>query len=105
MKVKTGDKVKILTGKDRGKIGSVLQVFKDKKTNKVSVVVEGLNIMKKHLKGRQGQSGQVIELSAPISASNVMVIDPKSNKPTRVGYLVEADTKKRVAKRGNALID
>ncbi len=105
MKIKTGDKVKVLSGKDRGKTGKVIQVLQSSKKNQTFVVVEGLNILKKHLKASKGQSGQIVELSGPIQSSNVMVIDPKSGKPTRVGYLQEGDTKKRVAKRSKELID
>ncbi len=65
--VKTGDAVKILAGKDKGKTGTILQVFPKKNR----VVVEGVNIMKKHLKSKNKQKGQIIELSAPIHASNV----------------------------------
>jgi len=105
MKIKTGDNVKVLTGKDRGKTGKVIQVLTNKKTKQVFVVVEGLNMLKKHLRARQGQKGQVIELSAPIHASNVMLVDPKTSKPTRVGFVQEADTKKRVAKKSGEFID
>lgn len=105
MKVKVNDNVKVLSGKDRGKTGKVIQVLKDKKTNNMFVVVDGLNMRKKHLRASQGQSGQVIELSAPIDASNVMIIDPKTSKSTRIGYLIEGDTKKRVAKKSKELID
>lgn len=106
MKVKTGDNVKILSGKDRGKTGKVLQVlFHDEKA-RWFVVVEGLNIMKKHMRaGRRGEKGQILELSAPIDASNVMVIDPSTKKPTRVGYKTEGTTKKRIGKVSGEYLD
>ncbi|MFA7245446.1 MAG: 50S ribosomal protein L24 [Candidatus Magasanikbacteria bacterium] len=99
MKIKTGDNVKILTGKDSGKIGKVIQVLTNKTTKQVFVVVEGANLLKKHLRsGKQGEKGQIIELPAPINISNVMLIDSNSKKPTRVGYKIEGDTKRRIAK-------
>lgn len=106
MKIKTGDKVKVLSGKDSGKTGKVLQVLKNKTTQKVFVVVEGLNILKKHLRaGKKGEKGQIIELPAPMDMSNVMLIDSNSKKPTRVGYKIEGDEKKRVAKVSGEFID
>jgi len=106
MKIKTGDNVKILSGKDRGKTGKVVQVLTHKASGQRYVVVEGMNVMKKHLRTqRSGEKGQVIELSAPIHMSAVMVIDPKSNKSTRVGYQTEGDTKRRVARSSGELLD
>ena len=99
MKIKTGDKVKILSGKDRGKTGKVIQVLFNKKKSHHMVVVEGANILKKHMRPqKRGDKGQIIELPAPLDASNVMIIDSKSGKPTRVGYTVEGKSKKRIAK-------
>lgn len=101
MKIKTGDKVKILKGKDAGKIGKVVQVLA-----REYVVVEGANILKKHMRARrQGEKGQVIELPAPIRIDNVMLIDTKSGKPTRVGFKKEGDTKKRIAKISGEFIE
>ncbi|HYE60110.1 MAG TPA: 50S ribosomal protein L24 [Candidatus Kapabacteria bacterium] len=106
MKIKTNDNVKVLSGKNRGKTGKVIQVLTKKETGERYVVVEGVNMRKKHLKpGRKGDKGQTIELAAPIHASNVMLIDPKSNKPTRVGYKMEGTEKKRIAKRSGEFID
>ena len=83
MKIKKGDKVKVLAGKDKGKTGKVLQVFPSR--NRASV--EGLNLLIKHLRPRQqGEKGQRIEFPAPIYLSNLMLICPKCGKPTRVGY-------------------
>ncbi|MBF8280302.1 MAG: rplX [Candidatus Magasanikbacteria bacterium] len=79
MKIKTGDNVKVMRGKDAGKTGKVLQVFKA--ANKV--VVEGANVMKKHLRSRKrGEKGQKIELAAPLDASNVMLLN-EAGKPVR----------------------
>ena len=101
MKIKTNDKVKIITGKDAGKEGKVIQVFSD--SNKI--VVEGANLMKKHMRPRQkGEKGQIIELSAPLNASNVMVICEKCGKPTRLGYKLDGDIKKRFCKKCNEFI-
>ena len=106
MKIKTGDKVKVLKGKDNGKIGKVIQIFKDDTKGQTYVVVENVNLLKKNMRPRkEGERGQIIELPAPINISNVMLIDPKSNKPTRVGYKVEGTDKKRVAKVSGEYID
>ena len=104
MKIKTGDNVKILSGKDKGKTGKVLQVMIDKKTSRKSVVVEGLNLLKKHMRKQGTQAGQVLELPAPMSVSNVMLIDPKTNKATRVGFKKEGSDKKRIAKKSGEYI-
>lgn len=106
MKIKTGDKVKVISGKERGKTGKVTQVLKNKQSGLYYVVVDGLNIMRKHLKTRKkGEKGQVLELFAPLAASKVMLIENKEGKPTRVGYKREGDVKKRVAKRNQEYID
>ena len=81
MNIKKGDKVKILAGKDKGKTGKVLQVFVSK--NRASI--EGLNLLIKHMRPRkQGEQGQRIEFPAPMEISNLMLVCPKCNKPTRV---------------------
>ncbi|MEA3463554.1 MAG: 50S ribosomal protein L24 [Patescibacteria group bacterium] len=83
MKIKKGDKVKLLTGKDKGKTGKVLQVFPSR--NKASV--ERLNLLIKHMRPRkQGEKGQRIEFPALMDLSNMMLVCPKCNKPTRIGY-------------------
>lgn len=83
MHVKTGDKVMVITGKDKGKTGTVLAAF----PKKGRVLVEGVNIVKKHSKPSQDNpQGGIINKEAAIHASNVMVIDPKTNEPTRIGY-------------------
>ncbi len=106
MHVKTGDNVKILSGKERGKTGVVAQVLFNKKNKKTYVVIDGVNLRKKHVRSSQrGQAGQVVELPGPIHVSNVMVIDSKTNKPTRVGKKIEGTTKKRVAKKSGEYLD
>lgn len=103
MKIKTGDKVKIITGKDAGKTGKVLQVFPDK--NKASI--EGLNLAIKHLRPRrQGEPGQRIEFPAPMSASNLLIDCPKCGKAARVGYkILETGKKVRICKKCQEVID
>ena len=81
MKIKTGDKVRIIAGKDKGKEGKVLQVF----PKHMRIVVEGLNTAVRHLRGGGGRPGQKIEFPAPIHISNVMLIS-KSGKIGRVGF-------------------
>ncbi len=93
MKIKTGDKVRVLTGKDRTKEGKVLQVFPG--LNRV--VVEGINILTKHMKGRGEHAGQKIQFPSPIHVSNVQLISEKSGAHGRIGYKminVEGTTKK-----------
>lgn len=105
MKLRTGDNVKVIAGKDKGKTGKIIQVFP--KLGKV--VVEGMNIAVKHLRGRgANQPGQRIEFPAPLHASKVMLIDPKSGKTTRVGYKLtkkgEKADKVRISKKSGEII-
>lgn len=101
MHIKTGDNVKIIHGKDHGKTGSVIQVLTDKATGKKRIVVEGVNLLKKHLRAHSGEKGRVIELPAPFDASNAMVLDEKTNRPTRVGYTTTGTKKTRISKTSN----
>ena len=90
MKIKTGDNVKILAGKDKGKTGKVLQVFPVRER----ASVEGVNILIKHLRsGKQGEKGQRVEFPAPIRIDNLALICPKCGKPTRVSYEVSKTEK------------
>ena len=102
MHVKKGDKVMVISGKDKGKQGTVLAAF----PKKDRVLVEGINIMKKHSKPSQlNPQGGIISQEAPIHVSNVMPLDPKSGEPTRVGFK-EVDGKKvRVAKKSGETLD
>lgn len=105
MKIKTGDNVKVLSGRDRGKTGKVIQVLKSKKNEQNYVVVEGVNLRKKHIRsGRAGEKGQTIELSFPVHISNVMLVEAGTKKPTRVGYKMEGKDKKRVSKKSGEFI-
>ncbi|MDY2519162.1 50S ribosomal protein L24 [Weissella cibaria] len=95
MFVKTGDKVKVIAGKDKGKEGVVVKTL----AAKDRVVVEGVNIVKKHQKpNNQYPQGGIVELEAPIHVSNVQLLDPSTNEPTKVGYKVEDGKKVRFAK-------
>lgn len=100
--VKKDDKVMVITGKDKGKTGRVIVAY----PRENRVLVEGINMVKRHTKpSPQNQQGGIIEKEAPIHASNVMLIDPKSGKPTRIGYTMENGKKVRVAKRSGEVID
>lgn len=102
MNFKTGDKVVVISGKDRGKEGKITNILR--KENRV--VVEGINIVKKHVKGNGQTAGSITEVEAPIHASNVMIIDPKTKKPTRIGHKINKDGKKiRVTKKSNSDLD
>ncbi|RLQ91751.1 50S ribosomal protein L24 [Falsibacillus albus] len=102
MHVKKGDKVMVITGKDKGKTGVVLAAF----PKKDRVLVEGINIVKKHSKPSQvNPQGGIISQEAAIHVSNVMPLDPKTNEPTRVGYKVENGKKVRVAKKSGEFLD
>ena len=93
--VSKGDTVRVLRGDDKGKEGKVLRVL----TKTGRIVVEGVNIVKKHRKARtQNEEGGIISMEAPVHASNVMLIDPKENKPTRTKRRIDADgTKERLS--------
>jgi len=101
--VKKGDQVIVISGKDKGASGKVIGV--DEKKGRV--FVEGVNIVKKHQKARsQNAPSGIIEREGSIDASNVMLVDPKTGKPTRVGYRINEDgTKSRIAKRSGEVID
>ncbi|AIF68313.1 MULTISPECIES: 50S ribosomal protein L24 [Terribacillus] len=102
MHVKKGDKVKVITGKDRGKEGTILEAY----PKKDRVLVEGINIVKKHAKPSQDNpQGGILEIEAAIHVSNVMLIDPKTGEPTRVGYEVKDGKKVRIAKKSGQAID
>ena len=102
MHVKTGDKVMVITGKDKGKTGVILDSFPKKNR----VLVEGVNIVKKHSKPSQmNPQGGIINQEAPIHVSNVMPIDPKTGEPTRVGVKVENGNKVRYAKKSGEVLD
>jgi len=100
-KIKTGDEVVILAGKDKGRKGKVLKILKDKN----SVIVESINMIKKHVKpSAENPQGGIEEKSAPLHISNVALIDAKSGKATRVGYEVKDGKKVRVSKKSGEVI-
>jgi large subunit ribosomal protein L24 len=107
MKVRSGDQVRVMAGKDRGKSGRVLRV----EPRKERVYVEGLNMVKRHTRpqqvsgARSDAAGGVIEREGPIHVSNVMLLDPKDHKPTRLGVERENGKPFRVAKRSGMRID
>ena len=100
LKIKKGDTVKVITGKDKDKEGKVLSVNVSKKT----IIVEGVNIVTKHQKpSARNQAGGIINMEAPIDISNVMYLH--KGKPTRVGFRMEGDKKVRFAEATNETID
>ena len=103
MKIVKGDKVVVIAGKDKGKEGLVQAVYP--KVNKV--VVEGVNVHKRHKKPtQQNPEGTIVEMYVPIDASNVAIVDPKTKKATRVGYSVDKDGKKvRIAKKSGSKLN
>jgi len=101
-KIKKGDEIQVVTGKDKGRRGTVLQVYSD------TVLVEGINIAKKHLKGNpnQGVEGGIVDKEMPIDISNVLVFNPKSKKGERVGIKVADDgSKVRVFRPSGEVVD
>lgn len=102
MKVKKGDRVIVLSGRDRGKRGEILRVIP--KENRA--VVQGVNMIKRHTRASASSQGGIMEQEAPIHVSNIALIDPKTDQPTRVGYRTLDDGRKvRVAKRSGEVID
>ena len=101
-KIKKGDLVKVIAGKDKDKEGKVLSV--DVKNGKV--IVEGINMVKKHVKPNGQTAGSIVDMEAPIHASNVMIVDPKTKKGTRVGHTTDKKGKKiRIARKSNENLD
>ncbi len=103
MNFKVGDEVVVITGSDKGKTGKVIKTLKSE--NKV--IVEGVRVIKKHQKPTGQETGGIVEREAPIDASNVMLMDPKTKKRTRVGHTTDSKTGKkiRIAKKSNEKID
>lgn len=96
--VKTGDKVVVINGKDRGKQGKVLQVS----PSEGKVIVEGVNIVSKHVKPRKmGEAGGIIKAESALYADKVQLICPKCGRPTRVGHIIENGKKVRVCKKAD----
>ena len=90
MNFKVGDKVVVIAGKDKGKEGKIIKTLK----NDNKVVVEGINMVTKHVKSAQNENGGIIKVEAPIHASNVMILDPKTKKRTRIAHEIDENGKK-----------
>jgi large subunit ribosomal protein L24 len=101
LKIRKGDQVAVLTGKDKGKTGQVLRVLP--KDNRV--IVQGVNMVKRHTRPTQTDEGGIKEKEASLHISNVSHIDPSDSKPTRVGYKIVDDRKVRFARRSGDVID
>ena len=102
MNLKVGDKVVVIAGSSKGKEGKITKTLR--KENRV--VVEGVSIVKKHVKGNGQQAGSINDIEAAIHASNVMIIDPKTKKATRIGHSTDKNGKKiRVSKKSNSNLD
>lgn len=101
MKIKKGDNVQVIAGKDSGKQGEVLRVFPLEE----KVIVKGANMMKRHMKARrEGEKGERVEKEAPLHVSNVMLMCPHTGKPTRIGYKIEGGEKVRISKKSGKAI-
>lgn len=90
----------IMTGKDRGKTGVITRFFP--KTN--GVIIDGINKRIRHVKGKRGEAGERIEFFAPMNISNIAVVDPKTNKPSRIGYRIESGQKVRFFKKSGEVL-
>jgi len=97
MKLRKGDRVKVLSGKDKGKEGTIARVIPEKNR----VIVDGVNVVKKHQKSSQRvRQGGIIDRDMPVNASNVAIVSPADGKPTRIGYRIDDDgNKHRICKR------
>ncbi len=100
-KVKKGDEVIVIAGKEKGKKGKIIKVI----TDQARVLVGGVNLVKKHTKPSRTSAGGIVEMEASLHVSNVALVDPKSGKATRVGYKIDGDSKVRVAKRSGEVIN
>ena len=100
-KIKKGDKVVVLAGRDKGRTGEVVRVLPKEER----ALVRGINIVKRHQRQTANQEGGIISKELPIHLSNLAVADPKDGKPTRVGFKIEGDKKVRFAKRSGVSID
>lgn len=101
MKIKKGDNVIVVAGKDRGKAGKVVKTL----PKEGRAVVSGVNIKKKHQKpGGKNKKGQIVEKEMPMEISNLMIADPKDGKPSRVGFKIDGGKKVRISKRSGAIL-
>ena len=100
MKIKKGDQVIVITGRDKGKTGEVIQAM----PKESKVLVRGINLVKRHTKPTQENAGGIVSKEKPIHVSNVALIDPKSGKATRVGIKLDNGQKVRIAKKSGEVI-
>ncbi len=101
MKIRKGDTVQVMMGKDKGKTGKVLRAIPAKNM----VLVEGVNQFKRHIKGQvKGQKSEIVTITKPMNVSKVSLIDPKKKKPTRVGYKIENGKKIRISRKSQTAI-
>ncbi|MCX6721311.1 MAG: 50S ribosomal protein L24 [Candidatus Staskawiczbacteria bacterium] len=101
MKVKKGDNILVIAGKDKGRTGKIMKSF----PRELKVLVEGINLKKKHVRPKkEGEKGQIVQIPAPLDISNIKVICPKCGKATRVGYAVDKDIKNRICKKCKQII-
>ncbi len=98
--IRKGDQVIVIAGDDKGKTGEVTEVI----PNKNRALVEGVNIVKKHVKATQNESGGIVEMSASIHISNLSLIDPKSGEATRISYRIDNGEKVRISKKSGNVI-
>jgi large subunit ribosomal protein L24 len=102
LKIRKGDRVKVIAGRSKGKVGDVLRVLPAEQR----VVVSGVNVIKRHTKPSRAESGGIIEREAAIHVSNVALLDPKSEKPTKIGFrFLEDGRKVRFARASGETID
>ena len=103
MNLKVGDEVVVIAGSDKGKKGKILKTLRSENR----VVVEGVHVIKKHQKPTGQETGGILEIEAPIHASNVMIVDPKTKKRTRIGHTTDSKSGKkvRITKKSNEKID
>ena len=102
MKIRKGDRVKVITGRSKGKVGDVLRVIAAEQR----VVVSGVNMIKRHTKPGRTDAGGIVEREAAIHVSNVAILDPKSDKPTKIGFkFLEDGRKVRIARGSGETLD
>lgn len=100
MKLRTGDTVVIISGKDKGKSGAIMRVMPEEGR----IVVAGINMRTRHIKKTFQEAGRILKYEAAISSSNVMIIDPKTQKPSRIGYKMEKGKKLRISKASGEVV-
>lgn len=102
MKIKKGDTIKVLKGKDKGKIGKIEKLYPKLR----SVLIEGINQYKRHIKARtKGQKSEIVTITKPVSISNVALVCPKCSKTTRIGWSVQKGEKVRICRKCHKAID